>query len=342
MFRFERDTDTERVLDDFLAYQQAVAGLAERTLINYQSNVRNFTAWWRRAGGGDLAAVEPADIEAWLIAETQRGLSPRSRETALGAVRVFLGWLRPDGPNPAEQVQSPRYPPRPVDPYRPAEAQRILDALAQTDTLSGAFDHAVVATLRWTGIRVAELTGLRLDRIDLERRRAKVVGKGSRPRTVPVPLALADHLGCYLEEVRPACPPSAFVFANPRGLRGSARWGTIDKQGVLDLCRRAGERAEVDGRHHPHRWRHSYATELLRGGVDVHLVQRLLGHRHLESTTRYLHLIDEDLRAAIDRTYPAGTIATPRRTPTAGVQLALEAITQGAPGPEPTCSSVTS
>ncbi|MEX2502428.1 MAG: tyrosine-type recombinase/integrase [Trueperaceae bacterium] len=327
MARWDRDPATERMLDDFLVHQQAVAGLADRTLINYQSNMRNFAAWWRGTGGGDLGQVQPADIESWLIAETERGMRPRTRETALGAVRAFYRWLRPDEPNPADAVRSPNSVPRPVDPYRPDEARRILETVAQADTLSGAFDHAVLATLRWTGIRVAELAGLRLDRLDLQRRRAKVVGKGRRPRTVPVPLPLAEHLTRYLDDVRPHCPPSGFVFANPRSLSGSARQGTIDRQGVRDLCRRAGERAAIEGRHHPHRWRHSYATELLRGGVDVHVVQRLLGHSHLESTTRYLHLLDTDLRAAIDRTYPPPDRLIRRRivAPATGEQLSLEA-----------------
>lgn len=322
MFRFERDVATEQVIDEFLGYQRAVAGLAERTLINYQSSVRNFTAWWRAAHGGDLAEVRSTDIEGWLIAEAERGKQPRTRETALGAVRVFFAWLQPDRPNPAEHVPAPRHPPRPVDPYRPEEVDQILQTLAARDSLSGAFDHTVVATLRWTGMRVAELTGLRLDRLDLQRRRAKVVGKGSKPRTVPVPLALADVLVRYLDDVRPECPPSTFVFANPRALGGSPHFGSTDRQGVHDLCRRAGQRAGVEGRHHPHRWRHSYATELLRAGVDLHVVQRLLGHRHLETTTRYLHLVDADLRAAIDRTYPPD--GGPRTVPAIGAQLTLD------------------
>lgn len=325
MFKYARDAATEAVIDEFLVYQRAVAGLAERTLINYQSNVRNFTAWWHAAGGGELSAVRPADIEAWLIAEAARGQQPRTRETALGAVRTFFTWLLPEGPNPAEQVPNPRYPPRPVDPYRPHEVARILEVLEHRGSLSGAFDHAVIATLRWTGIRVAELTGLRLDRLDLNRRRAKVVGKGSRPRTVPIPLSLAEHLAVYLEQVRPKCPPSGFVFASPRTQTGSAQRGVTDNQAVRYLCQRAGLDAGLKGRHHPHRWRHSYATELLRGGVDLHVVQRLLGHSNLETTTRYLHLLDADLRAAIDRTYP------PRSTeqasaPTIDEQLGVDAL----------------
>ncbi len=300
-----RDAETERLLDDFAAHQEAVLGMSGLTVRNHRSSVRNFAAWWRANGGGDHRSVTVADLEAWLIAETEAGASARTREGRLYSLRAWFRWLDPDGTNPAEQVRRPRIPPRTVRTYRPEEAHRILSTLEARRGLSAAFDHAVIATLRWTGIRRAELTGLRQDRIDLDERRATVVGKGSKPRTVPLPVPLVEVLHRYLADVRPRCPDSPLVFANPRAIPGSPREGTTDDQGVTELCARAGRRARVAGPHHPHRWRHSYATELLRGGTDLHVVQRLLGHTNLETTTRYLHLLDHDLRRAIDRTYPA-------------------------------------
>jgi site-specific recombinase XerD len=80
---------------------------------------------------------------------------------------------------------------------------------------------------------------------------------------------------------------------------------------VRALCLRAGDRAGVAGPHNPHRWRHSYATEMLRAGADLHVVQRLLGHTNLETTTVYLHLADQDLRRAIDRAYPSARDVPP-------------------------------
>jgi site-specific recombinase XerD len=66
----------------------------------------------------------------------------------------------------------------------------------------------------------------------------------------------------------------------------------------------AGTSAGVAGRHFPHRWRHSYATSLVRRGTDIHVVQRLMGHSNIATTSRYLHLQDADLLAAIDRAFP--------------------------------------
>jgi site-specific recombinase XerD len=76
---------------------------------------------------------------------------------------------------------------------------------------------------------------------------------------------------------------------------------------VAKMLQRAGTGAGagITGRHFPHRWRHSYATSLLRRGVDIHVVQRLLGHSNIATTTRYLRLSDADLTDAVDKAFPA-------------------------------------
>jgi site-specific recombinase XerD len=135
MYRPPRDPATERLLVDFLAYQEAVVGLSQDSLRNHQSAVRNFAAWWRQQGGGDYGDVGVADIEAWLVAEADRGTRPRTRETRLYALRWWFRWLSRDATNPAELVGRPRIPPRTVKPYQPDEARRILATLAARDDL---------------------------------------------------------------------------------------------------------------------------------------------------------------------------------------------------------------
>jgi site-specific recombinase XerD len=82
---------------------------------------------------------------------------------------------------------------------------------------------------------------------------------------------------------------------------------------VTVLVRDAGSGAGLSGRHFPHRWRHSYATSLRCRGVDIHVVQRLLGHSNIATTTRYLHLSDADLTDAVEKAFPAERGYSPRR-----------------------------
>ncbi len=94
------------------------------------------------------------------------------------------------------------------------------------------------------------------------------------------------------------CSPTLRATGTSRGRYGA--------RALHSLVLEAGTKAGVAGRHHPHRWRHSYATSLVRRGEDIHVVQRLMGHSNIATTTRYLHLSDGDLLAAIDRAFPEG------------------------------------
>lgn len=288
MRRFELTPDDEQLLARYLAHAAAVDGYAATTIVQRRTALRSFLAWLR-AAEGDLDAVDVADLHAFLIAEQRVGSSAATRQIAVTALRHFLAWHRPDGPNPAAWVRPPKAPPSRIRIYQPAEADAIVERLARGRRIGVRFDHALIATLRFTGIRLAELVGLRRSELDLDRGRGRVFGKGSRWRVVPVPDVLVTILDRYLTEVRPALPDSPWVFANPRAAAVSRHAGAVDRQIVTLICKRAGERAGVAGPHHPHRWRHSFATELLRGGTDLAVVQRLLGHVNLETTTRYLN-----------------------------------------------------
>jgi site-specific recombinase XerD len=122
---------------------------------------------------------------------------------------------------------------------------------------------------------------------------------------VPIAPPLVPILDDYLKTLRPELPSSAFFFANPSAHREDRYHGRLVPPTVAKIVERAGNGAGVTGRHFPHRWRHSYATTLLRRGVDIHVVQRLLGHANIATTTRYLHLSDTDLADAVDKALPA-------------------------------------
>jgi integrase/recombinase XerD len=166
-----------------------------------------------------------------------------------------------------------------------------------------AVGHVILATFN-TGLRLSELVHLRLDQVDMESRRISLVGKDRKPKVVPIPPALVPVLSEYHTVIRPTLPASPYVFANPRPISGRQYHGRYGPRSVATLVEDAGRAAGVDGRHFPHRWRHSYATSLLRRGLDIHPVQRPLGHSAITTTTRYLHLDDTDLAEAVDLAFP--------------------------------------
>jgi site-specific recombinase XerD len=125
---------------------------------------------------------------------------------------------------------------------------------------------------------------LTLTQVDLGARRISVIGKGNKPRLIPIPPALTPVLKEYRCVLRPVLASSPYVLVNPRS--HEANLGRYAGRPVYELVRRAGE--GVSGRHFPHRWRDSYATSLLRHGEDIHSAQRLLGHSNIATTIRYL------------------------------------------------------
>jgi site-specific recombinase XerD len=185
-----------------------------------------------------------------------------------------------------------------------AEADLMLSRAVEQPGLRGRVGQPL-ATLRYTGLRRNEVCIVRLDGVDLDARRLSVVGKGDKPRIVPIAPPLVPILDAYLTTLRPHLPKSAFFFANPSSHHGHRYEGRMGPTTVAKVVLRAGTEAGIAGRHFPHRWRHSYATTLLRRGVDIHVVQRLLGHANIATTTRYLHPSDADLSEAVERAFPA-------------------------------------
>ena len=287
-----------QLLDAFAAHERAVAGLAEPTVANHRSYLRAFATWWESSHAGQRPHVaDPGALSAFLVAEADRGIGPRTRRAQLAALRRFYAWLQLTGTvagNPAAALDTPRVPPLSPEVYRPDEVAAILAHTGSLTEVRGRQRHAIVSALRFTGMRSAELRRLRRDAVDLEAGRARVVGKGARCRVVLLPAPLVATLRAFCAEVRPLLPASPLLLANAHPFVTTPQSG-FGQEALAREVQLAGQGGEVAGRHHPHKWRHTYATELVRAGIDIHVVQRLLGHASIASTVGYTHLSLEDL-----------------------------------------------
>ena len=123
-------------------------------------------------------------------------------------------------------------------------------------------------------------------------------------RLVAIPPTLGRILQHYVDDIRPDLGGSEYFFINPNtypnAYANGRRAGRFSSRSLDDLVRALSKGSGVPGRHHPHRWRHTYVTSLLRCGADLHTVQRLLGHASINTTIRYLHMVDDDLRDKVD------------------------------------------
>jgi site-specific recombinase XerD len=292
------------LLAAFLDHERAVRGLAAETLRHRALYLRTFLAWWdHEYGPAHPRQATTAQLFAFLVAEADRGIAPATRKAQVVALRRFYAWLVASGQlaaDPTGELEGPRVPPREIAVYRPEEIRAIPAYTGGLTDQRGRLRHVIVATLRFTGMRSGELRSLRLDGLDLAVGEARVIGKGQQPRVVVLPPPLQPILAAYLAEVRPALPDSPLLLSNPV-TRVTTPLHGFSHEAVYREVSLAGTRAGVPGRHFPHRWRHTFATELVRAGVDIHVVQRLLGHRSVTATVGYTHLAVSDLRQTLER-----------------------------------------
>ena len=294
------------LLAAFAAYEKSVLGLSPKTLRNHGIYLRAYANWWLATHPGrPLCEARTGDVAQVMIAEADRGIGARPRRSQLGTLRGFYEWLvltDRASLNPALLVPSPRVQAPTLTVYSSSQISSILRHTAGLDDIRGRQRHAIVSTLRYTGKRSGELRHLRLRDLDLTEGRATVTGKAGRQRVVLLPPQLVPILDHFLSAVRPRLPASPLLLANAHPFVTTPQHGF----GTDALCREvelAGLGAGVPGRHHPHKWRHTFATELVRGGVDIHVVQRLLGHTTIASTVGYTHLALDDLRDAVSRVW---------------------------------------
>ena len=233
---------------------------------------------------------------------------PLSRATVRGhlkALKAFAGWLRREGylsRDPLAALEVPRDDRRLFPVFSDGQLEALL-RVTDGDSLRARRWTAVLWVLLDTGLRLGELTGLTLERVDLETGSARVVGKGGVERLVPIGSAALFALRRYLE--RRGGPTRGAVFLDDDGRPVSP---TAVYKGVRGL----GTRAGISGvRCSPHTFRHTFATRYLLLGGDLLTLARLLGHspHSLEVTQRYVTLLDADLRAAHRRFSPGDHLA---------------------------------
>lgn len=277
------------------------------TVDAYRRDLNALQAYLTEQGVDDWQRLDAAWVRRFLGRERSRGLAPRSLARRRAALARFAEALVSQGVlslNPVRLIRTPRQPqhlPRPVDVDQLA---RFLDT-PHDGTPLAIRDQAMLELFYSCGLRLAELAALNLGNLDT--RRVRVVGKGSKPRQVPLGQRARQALDAWLE-VRGelAGPEEPALFVGQRGRR----------LGHRAIQQRLAESAIARGLQehlHPHRLRHSFASHLLESSQDLRAVQELLGHANLATTQVYTRLDWQHLASAYDAAHPRAR--RQRRTP---------------------------
>jgi site-specific recombinase XerD len=300
--------DAGAALAAFLAALRA-RNASPGTVSEYRRNAGEFLSYLE-GRGVPWRTPDRAVIRAYLGTLADRGLAPSSVGGRLAAIRSLYRHALRQGlieTDPLTGVRAPRRPSRLPRVLSVDEAASLVTSPVRGSVRDEALarrDAAMLETLYATGMRISELASLTMDRIDVGRRRLRVVGKGRKERELVFGAPAAAALTRYLATARPilasrlpGIDPPAACFLNVSG-------GALTARGARLAMRRWVEASGMPSRTSPHTLRHSFATHLLEGGADLRVVQELLGHANLQTTQVYTHLSDAALRSAYRDAHP--------------------------------------
>jgi len=294
--------DAAELIDAFCDQLWLQDGLARSSLASYRRDLMAWSAW---LGSRALLAADRGDVEAWLADQFRANAKATSVARRLSTLRRFYrlqlerATVRED---PTVRVLAPKRPRRLPKLLSEAQVETLLEAPATESTL-GLRDRAMLETLYATGLRVSELTALKLSQVALDVGVVRVLGKGSKERLVPLGDEAVGWLKAYLADARPELAGEAksdylFLTSRRTPLTRQAFWALIKRYAV-----KAGI---APGALSPHVLRHAFATHLLNHGADLRVVQLLLGHADITTTTIYTHVARERLKRLHAQHHPRG------------------------------------
>jgi len=288
------------LIDRFLAYVRHERGLAANTQAAYRRDLDGFAAW---LSGRNPLTVTIQDLGDFLGDLVRRGRARASIARQAATLRSFHAFLQLEGvvaDNPAERLVLGRRDDTIPSVLSPQQVDRLLDSPSQF-TAAGGRDRALLELLYATGCRASEVSALRLTDLHLDEQFCTCHGKGNKERVVPLGgrarEAIADWLMRYRPRFSGRSGPSEWLLLSTRGNRLSRMriWEIVSEHATA-----AGLPADIS----PHTLRHSFATHLVAGGVDLRHVQEMLGHASIATTQRYTHVDSGRLRSVHEQFHP--------------------------------------
>jgi len=295
----------EPTLNGFKAFMMLERALSQHTIEAYIGDVGKLVTYFSIHGQQVAPTqVETAQLEAFIFWLNGLGLGARSQARILSALKTFFKYLLTEDlilANPAETLEGPRLERHIPEVLSYDEIQRMLATIDLSEA-QGTRNRAMLETLYACGLRVSELTDLRLSNLFLEVGFVKVIGKGNKERIVPIGEEAIKHIRFYQEGVRRVQKQikkgsENILFLNRRG-------GKLTRIMVFLIVKACAEKAGIEKNVSPHTFRHSFATHLIEGGADLKAVQDMLGHESILTTEIYTHLDTAYLRDTVLSYHP--------------------------------------
>jgi len=292
------------LIDGFMSYLSVERGLADNTLLAYRRDLKKYTEHLTQAGIASVAQVKRDKITDYIYAQKKHGLSSSSICRSLAAIKMFHRFLvreRLAKDDPTDLIDTPRMWKRVPDVLSQSEIESIITASEGKDDQS-VRDNAILELFYASGMRVSELSNLKMENVNFEVGYVRCLGKGRKERIIPIGRSASQAVQHYCSAVRPKLlkgKVSTDIFLSRLGKR-------LSRQSIWKMIKRYARKANITKTIKPHTLRHSFATHLLEHGADLRSVQEMLGHADISTTQIYTHVDRERLRSVHKQFHPRG------------------------------------
>jgi integrase/recombinase XerD len=291
-------------LKGFKSFLQLEKSLSANSVEAYLHDVEKLYQYVSaRKDNVELAQLELSHLQDFLAWINELGMSPTSQGRIISGLKSFFQYLVLENilnRNPTELLEAPKTRRKLPDTLSIEELQLIFDSI-DVSTAEGTRNKTILETLYSCGLRVSELTDLRISNIYVDVEFIRVIGKGNKERLIPIGQEALKHILLYKEGYRNKVMPKKgnedILFLNRRG-------GKLSRVMIFYIIKEYTVKAGIKKNIHPHTLRHSFATHLIEGGADLRAVQEMLGHESISTTEIYTHLDRDFLRDTIHRFHP--------------------------------------
>jgi len=299
----QAEMDWRSTKKGFQAYLQLERSLSPNSIEAYLRDVEKLEQFSEASSGKKPEEMESEDIQQFLGWINELGMMPPTQARVLSGLKAFYKYLALENlikMDPVALIETPRLTRKLPDTLNIHEINSIISAI-DLSSPEGMRNKAIVEVLYSCGLRVSELTDLKISNLYLDIEFIKVTGKGNKERLVPIGAEAIKLLRMYMKEVRVHVKikegKQDYVFLNRRG-------APLTRVMVFLIIKQLAEKIGLKKSISPHTFRHSFATHLIEGGADLRAVQEMLGHESITTTEIYTHLDRDYLRQTIIDFHP--------------------------------------
>jgi len=293
--------NTDNLVNSFLDHLKFEAMLSNNTISSYKRDLEKFKVFLDENNVKSFLEISHEQILMFLES-LHKNLKESSISRILSSLRTLYKFLVREGAiknNPFSQIKNPKKPKKLLEILDEREVKNFLDSIPCSKKLE-LRDKTMFELLYSSGLRVSELTNLKLRNIDFDENLIRFIGKGNKERITPIGKISMYFLKKYLETTRYKIEGESkndYVFLNKYGNK-------ISRQGFWKILKKYAKKINLTKNLHPHIFRHSFATHMLKRGADLRTIQELLGHSDISTTEIYTDLDKEHIKNTYFKYHP--------------------------------------